>query len=130
MAELGYDAHTSADWTTTSTSLVDTPLSVAIAAGNRPFLVIVRADLFNSTASLGAALYLNEDGTDIGLLCGILGTGIWVPAFGLRRFVKTPGTLHTYTIRAKNLNAGTLTVKAGAGSGTGNGPFSMEVAEV
>ncbi len=136
--ELGY-ASTTTSFVTTSTSVTDvTGLAVTVVVAARPILVKFRAASINATGAFGASFYLNEDGTNIGSIAGVVGpssgTGddpgdIFVPAGGERRLAPAAGS-HTYKVRAKANVAGTLTMVAGDGVGTDNSPAFIQVVEI
>ncbi len=128
--ELGYQTN-GTTFTTTSTAAtgVDvTGMSVSVTVGTRPILVKMHADTWNSGAGFGASLYLREDGTNIGGMAGCIGDN-FTPLQAERRLSPAAGA-HTYSIRAKNNSAGTLTINAGAGTAQANSPMAIQVIEV
>lgn len=128
--EIAY-AEITSTFTTTSTSLVDvTGLTVTItrSAGSRPIVVKFGCAAANCTAASTGGVYLNDNGTDLGNLCG--GGSVYAPWFGARRLSPSTGQ-HIYKLRAKNVSAGTLTLIAGAGtSATVNMPAFIQVIEI
>lgn len=127
--ELGYAAITS-DFSGTATALTDIAgLSVTVTVGSRPILVKFQADAATTTSAYTGGVYLNEDGTDLGVLAVIAYGGL-VPTHGVRRLAPSSGS-HTYKLRYKSATAGTVTIKAGPGNAAAvNGPAFLQVVEV
>ncbi len=126
--ELGYQTN-GTTFTTTSTAAtgVDvTALSVSVVVGSRPIDVHVRADAISATGI--GILFLNEDGTNIGVIAGVTG-GDAFPLSAWRRLQPSAGS-HTYKIRARNQGAGTVTITADAGTANLNSPMAIQVLEV
>jgi hypothetical protein len=117
--ELGY-AQITADATTTSTSMVDSGLSVAVTVGGRPIIVEfwtgearttdtvdkrTIVELYDSTGSTTLAFGIVSDpATDTGECLHILAR--LTPAAGAR----------TYKVRHRTVSAGTATIRASSAS--------------
>ncbi len=126
--ELGYQTNgtTFTTSSTTANGIDVTSMSISVAVGARPIVVKVRADGWSATGI--GALLLNQDGTNIGLIAAITG-GDTVPLNEERRLQPSAGP-HTYSLRAKNVGAGTVTITADAGTANLNSPMAIQVVEV
>ncbi len=126
--ELGYQTN-GTTYTTTSTAangVAVTSMSVSVVVGSRPIVVKIRAD--NWTATGIGGLYVNEDGTNTGIIASIAG-GFTSSLCNERRFQPSAGS-HTYAIYAKNTGAGTITISGGPGTANLNSPMAIQVLEV
>lgn len=125
------DANSSADFTTTSNSLVDvTGATVTISTGARRCLVTWTAVGHNSSATDYIGIDLNIDGTGVGGTFGVVfvnSPGAAEPtnlSFSYITEVLTAAS-HTFKIQARRNAAGTVTI-----IGTGNAKWRLAVAEL